>query len=513
MHYVIGSGPAGVSCAMALVARGEEVTMLDAGFVLEPDAEAVVGRMSKQTPEQWSDDALSSVKMLATVGGAPRKLVYGSEYPYRQPEGYQPLTGTGVDFSPSFAVGGMSNVWGAAMLPYLQSDIDDWPIRLADLARYYPRVLDFVPLAGRIDGLAGLLPLYTDRFQDHRSSRQAQRFLGALERHHEAFAEQGITFGSSRLAVAVKRKPGDGCVYCGMCMFGCPYDLIYSSRHTLAQLTEQPNFRYIGGAIVERLIERGGSVSVHGRLVSGEAVSYEATRVFVGAGPIPTTQLIMDSLGLEETTLQDSQYFLLPVLQAASSGARGEELHTLAQVFMEVQDPAISRRTVHLQLYTYNEIYDLEFRRRFGRLYPLLPTGLVLDHMSLIQGFLHSDDSVKVRVRRRGDRLRLHRVKNNRPGEVVGRVARKLARNTVRLGAAPVLPMLNIEQPGKSFHFGGTFPMSANPQRGQTDTLGRPAGLERVHLIDSSCFPSIPATTITLSVMANAYRIGAEHRD
>jgi choline dehydrogenase-like flavoprotein len=34
-----------------------------------------------------------------------------------------------------------------------------------------------------------------------------------------------------------------------------------------------------------------------------------------------------------------------------------------------------------------------------------------------------------------------------------------------------------------------------------------------VHVIDSSVFPTIPATTITLSVMANAYRIGAEHAD
>ena len=513
MHYVIGSGPAGISCAMALIARGEEVTMLDAGFALEPDVETVVARMSKQTPEQWSDDALRSVKKLATAGGAPRKLVYGSEYPYRQPEGYQPLKGRGVDFSPSFAVGGLSNVWGAAMLPYLQSDIDDWPIRLADLARYYPRVFEFVPLAGRIDSLAGLFPLYTDRFQGHKSSRQAQRFLGALERHREAFAEQGITFGSSRLAVSVKRESGDGCVYCGMCMFGCPYDLIYSSRHTLAYLTAKPNFRYVGGVIVERLIEKRSAVSVHGRLANGQPVSYEAKRVFVGAGAMPTTQLMMDSIGLEEATLQDTQYFLLPLLQAASSSARREELHTLAQVFMEVQDPAVSRRTVHLQLYTYNEIYDLEFRRRFGKLYPFMPTGQVLDRMSLIQGFLHSDDSVKVRVRRRSDGLRLHKVKNNRPREVISRVVRKLARNTLRLGAAPVLPMLKIEQPGKSFHFGGTFPMSANPRRGQTDTLGRPAGLERVHLVDASCFPSIPATTITLSVMANAYRIGTEHED
>lgn len=511
MHYVIGSGPAGVSCAMALVARGEEVTMLDAGFALEPDVGSLVERMSGQAPDQWSADALKSVKRLATAGGSPRKLVYGSEYPYRQPEGYQALTGKGVDFAPSFAVGGLSNAWGAAMLPYIQPDIDDWPIKLADLTRYYPRVFDFVPLAGRIDPLAGLFPLYTDRFQEHRPSRQAQRLLESLERHREALTEQGITSGASRLAVRVKGE--QDCVYCGMCMFGCPYDLIYSSRHTLAQLAAQPNFRYIGGVVVERLIEQGGAVGVQGRKLTGEAVLYEAKRVFVGAGAVPTTQVMMDSLGLEEATLQDSQYFLLPVLQAASSGARREELHTLAQVFMDVRDPKISARTVHLQLYTYNEIFDLEFRRRFGRLYPLLPTGQVLDRMSLIQGFLHSDDSVKVRVHRRGDRLRLSRTKTKRPREVIGKVARKLARNSVRLGAAPVLPMLKVEQPGKSFHYGGTFPMSADPRPGQSDALGRPAGLERVHLVDSSCFPSIPATTITLSVMANAYRIGAEHED
>jgi choline dehydrogenase-like flavoprotein len=166
-----------------------------------------------------------------------------------------------------------------------------------------------------------------------------------------------------------------------------------------------------------------------------------------------------------------------------------------------------------MQLYTYNDIYELELRRRFGRLYPFMPAGPVLDRMLLIQGFLHSDDSLKVRVRRRGSRLSLHKVKDSRPRQTAGRVARKLARNSLRIGAAPLLPLLEVELPGRSFHDGGTLPMRANPQSGQTDTLGRPAGLQRVHVIDSSVFPTIPATTITLSVMANAYRIGAEHAD
>lgn len=50
--------------------------------------------------------------------------------------------------------------------------------------------------------------------------------------------------------------------------------------------------------------------------------------------------------------------------------------------------------------------------------------------------------------------------------------------------------------------------MSAQPGIEETDILGRPQGLRRVHAIDSTVLPSVPATTITYTVMANAYRIG-----
>jgi choline dehydrogenase-like flavoprotein len=34
--------------------------------------------------------------------------------------------------------------------------------------------------------------------------------------------------------------------------------------------------------------------------------------------------------------------------------------------------------------------------------------------------------------------------------------------------------------------------------------------MARTHIVDSTIFPSIPAPTITLTVMANAYRIAQE---
>jgi choline dehydrogenase-like flavoprotein len=67
-----------------------------------------------------------------------------------------------------------------------------------------------------------------------------------------------------------------------------------------------------------------------------------------------------------------------------------------------------------------------------------------------------------------------------------------------------------VGRPGKGYHFGGGFPMRASPKQFESDLLGRPFGASRVHLVDSSCFPDIPATNLTLTVMANAWRIASE---
>jgi choline dehydrogenase-like flavoprotein len=75
--------------------------------------------------------------------------------------------------------------------------------------------------------------------------------------------------------------------------------------------------------------------------------------------------------------------------------------------------------------------------------------------------------------------------------------------------AIPIPLAMRVGEPGRGYHSGGTFPMRQNPGALETDLLGRPTGFSRVHLVDASVFPSLPATTITLSVMANAHRIGS----
>jgi choline dehydrogenase-like flavoprotein len=91
----------------------------------------------------------------------------------------------------------------------------------------------------------------------------------------------------------------------------------------------------------------------------------------------------------------------------------------------------------------------------------------------------------------------------------VRRISRKLFKCSKYLRTIPLLPLLQMGKPGEGAHVGGTFPMRHTPGELETDILGRLMGMRRTHIVDASVFPSVPSTTITLSVMANAHRIGS----
>src|SRR5690606_38626850 len=142
--------------------------------------------------------------------------------------------------------GGLSVLWGAAILPFSDADLDGWPVSAADLAPHYTAVLNLTGLAAADDGLSRRYPLYVTP-SSLAPSRQAQLVLQHSGGHAAALEEQGVLVGRARLAVAQPNRSGQSCAYCGMCLYGCPYGLIYSASHTLEQLLGSPAFTYAGG--------------------------------------------------------------------------------------------------------------------------------------------------------------------------------------------------------------------------------------------------------------------------
>lgn len=523
MVYVIGSGPAGVACAQGLLEAGATVTMLDAGVELEPDRRARLQQIRARRPNRDDAMRLDFIRegVVVKSGGIPLKLAYGSDFAYRTPVTL-PVTNAGVEGKPSYAVGGLSNVWGASVMPFRSVDMTGWPITADDLAPDYRAVLEFMPYSARRDRLEQEFPLHHLHPASLNLSMQATRLLEDLEAAHDRLSAHGISFGASRLAVRGKSNGSQGCVYCGQCIYGCPYGFIYNAADTLGRLRSHDRFSYRAGVLVERLAESRSEITISGRnLTDGTPFSIAADRVFVACGVFSTARLILASIDAYDRTVKaaDNCYFLLPLMRYHGPKDVGEEpLHTLAQAFVEVDDDSISPNTVHLQVYTYNDLYMRQIRNMLGPLgYVAGPIAdrMILNRLLLIQGYLHSDSSSGIGIQlHRGartapDTLSMSIAPNPATRPTLKALLRKLWSERRSMRAVPLSPALRIGNPGRGFHTGGTFPMRSDPQTLETDVLGRLHGFSRLHLVDASVFPTLPATTITLSVMANAHRIGA----
>ncbi len=90
-------------------------------------------------------------------------------------------------------------------------------------------------------------------------------------------------------------------------------------------------------------------------------------------------------------------------------------------------------------------------------------------------------------------------------------VLKRLVQSAPLLDLYPLLPMLRLAAGGKSYHWGGSFPHTGDRSAALgSDRLGRVGPWRRIHIVDASVFPNVPAMTFTLTIMANAHRIASE---
>ncbi len=472
--------------------------------------------LAQSEPDEWrrglADRARNAFP--ADIGRVPLKPAYGSLFPYVLEDSDLTVANDNADIVSSLAYGGLSNAWGASILPYRQSDIADWPIRVAALEPHYEAVQRFVPVAADHDELVETLPLYTDSPVTLRRGEQATRLLSHLRRHSEGLRAAGFAFGASRLAVAGSDDDPRHCRYSGMCLYGCPYGSIYNAAHTFDTLRREGRVDYRGQIYVDRLTEANGvvEISFHERGHAAATGVLSASRVFVACGALSSTRLVLASQAHSRpaSPMQDSQYFVIPmVTPRASPVSTATQGNTLAQVFLELEGSYVSQHSIHLQMYCYNDIMlsalGRRLRVRSARLERM--SRSVVGRLVVIQGFLHSSDSPKLAISWDAGRLRIAGGDVTAATMRVRSIVRRLAAYGKLLGMMPLPGLLHVGRPGKSNHVGGTLPMRREPGELETDVLGRIPAWKRVHIVDASIFPSVPATTVTLSVMANAHRI------
>lgn len=500
MRVIVGSGPCAVGVTHALLRRGFEVTMLDIGETLDPDTARVVGGMAKQQPEQWNETdkaVIRRVDFKSDPALSPKRL-FGSTYPYfTDPKIEAP---PGMKLYGSRALGGLSIVWGCALVRARPNELSGYPATVSSgIADAYAEIRDLLKQS-----------IGADIFGPGTHLQISAAAQAMWDRHRQSSLQQKTSsVYPTPLAITTE------CKACNACMYGCVYGYTYSSRNTVEDLfMRNPRFHYLGGVVVESFKETPAGIEIHGtKAATGSGVLLSAKKLFLAAGMMGTLRILWNSSRSVSRELQarDSTCFVIPGLTFSGTWAGPARHHGLSHLSVDLEGSPFETKPAHVQLYFNNPAVADGLKAKLGPL-NIGPARQLADLASRFiiagQGYLHSDFCHRLKLQCTDNGvIRASVVHNPETDKIIDLALSQFTREMRKLGAYFVRPAADITPYGGS-KTAGALPHAATVSPSTTDLLGRPFEAKNVHVVDTTVMPGIPARNVTLTAMANALRIG-----
>lgn len=472
---VVGSGPCGAMAAQELVARGLNVTMLDAG---PRAARGVIVRGAGKTLVRWVERGQMRTDRHRAVGDPST-------------EWYSSLT-----------QGGLSNYWTSAVPRFAPEDFTDgaahgerfaWPIGYDDLVPFYERAEEalVVTSGSAISNVPSNVSRYTARLPTDWQDLCDQ----ATSKGHGMAA---MPMANGRPWMVALRSTGFNSYHC-----------------IINQLRGVPTFRLIRSARVRQIRWRasaGGADAVeYVDTATGESRTLEADAFVVAAGSLDSTQILLRSVSSD-----------FPDGLGNVHGLLGRYLHDHPRQWWPVD---VSRRLTALAhpVYVSRGPYDLSASLRGVSMTIGLADNRVERIRSLYGGttqtfgvqvfgtMLPREDSMVSLDRNNRDDLDAPILvatayDHHARADIASAPDRfKQIFADIGVHAEPRGPFHDLH-PGSSVHFGGTVRMHASPKFGMLDSRNRLHAVRNVVVCDSSCFPTGPEKNPTLTAMAIAAR-------
>lgn len=506
---IVGSGPAGVSAAFPLLEAGQEVLLVDGGRTpsVEPPAGSYLARRAADAA-QWKWMVGEDFHALARADAVSPKLRAPTlDYVF---EGFASTNRVeAADFVAigSLAVGGLSNAWGCGVAALSAQELRAFPVPPEEMQASFAYVAKRMGVSGAVnDDLSDYFgldawaqpPLPMDALQ----SRLYARYATGVKR-------DDFRLGRSRVAALSQnlgRRPA--CDLSGTCLWGCAQGSLYSATHDLAQLVPFRNLTYKPGFVVESVASTLGGAEIVGRTPKGVA-KFSARHVLLAAGTLASTRLALQALGHTEPLKMKAcptSAFLLWAPQRL--GAAREAAFGLGQLSFTLDLEGGARGFGSLFNATGIPLAE------FSRFMPLRKRGGI-DVLSWIMSscavgniFLSGEYTrASLQLTPQGS-LRVEGRYDEAAHRLMSEAQRKLRTAFLRLGAILLPGSFRLGQPGGDIHYAASLPMRQTPGPGESDAQGQVFGLPGVHVVDGAALSSLSEKSHTLTLMANADRIG-----
>jgi hypothetical protein len=302
-----------------------------------------------------------------------------------------------------------------------------------------------------------------------------------------------------------------GCGSFGNCLWGCSRHSLYSATYDLKKLREHPNFTEKSGFLVEEIEDINGVPCIKGLNISDNTkCTISAAKVLLAAGTIASTGLALKALKTERAVSLKSNptgafLLFLPKLlgKQRSSGFGLGQLSFTLSLADKINSFGSTFSTTGIPLSEFARYMPL--RRRFSiQFLRGLLSSCVVGNIFL-PGHL-----TEANIKLRDKSVVVSGNYNERVELLMNEACGKLRRTYWKMGALLLPGSFTVGRPGADIHYAATFPMKLIPNIGESSQLGEIEGLKNIHIVDGACLPVLTEKSHTLSIMANADRIGRQ---
>jgi choline dehydrogenase-like flavoprotein len=337
---VVGSGMSGGWVAKEMSEQGFKVAVIERGRKLTAETDYTdfidpwdVEHLNRDTEQDLKDYPIQST-VYAFQSFTKQFWVKDTEHPYETAEG------TDFTWLRGYHEGGKSIMW--ARQSYRMSEIDfeanardghgvDWPVRYADLKPWYDYVERFAGISGSMEGLE-ILP--DGVFQPPHDLTCAE--LDFRDKVEAAFPGRRVIPGrAANLTKPTQEQMDLGrgkCQARNHCYQGCSFGAYFSSNSaTLPAARRTGNMTLIPDTAVHKVIVDDATGRATGvetvDIATGERKEITARVVFLNAGTIPSTMILMNSASSAAPNgLANSSGQLGRNIMDHHSGARGSAI-------------------------------------------------------------------------------------------------------------------------------------------------------------------------------------------
>ncbi|MBM09855.1 MAG: hypothetical protein CMF69_09845 [Magnetovibrio sp.] len=392
--------------------------------------------------------------------------------------------------------GGLSNFWGSVVLPFTDKEFSGWPVTAADMAPYYRRISEVMGISGTVDGLN---KYFGDTFENRPPIELPLVMKSFLNIFNDS---QKFVAGHSRLALETRLNNQQACNRCGQCLSGCPVDAIFRTENHIQKLIP----KFTSSEIVRQKVMQYDPVLRVIEMENG-LISEQFDRIYLAAGCLGTTEIVMRSLGLSSgPVMTDNTIFTFPIIYTGrNSAVIGENHMAMTYLLMGYLPDTAETPFTKIQIYSsFDYLWQYILPPKFWFLFKpigqllrarILWARLYLDGTESDQYALQLDNELKLSVYQKG--------KKTDNTLTVFRELRKAIKKT-----GFVIPRLPLIRHKTSSHYTATLPygsvLSTREGALTIDRVGTVA--DGVHICDGAVFASSPSNSPTFTIMANAYR-------